>query len=108
MCTVELPRPEKPYLVLEIMKRNSDESKVLHFISMSKISKISLGRNKGVNVQISGDATVSRHHANLIFDFERNAFLLEDSNSKYGTFVLIRKNILINPILRGLSVQIDE
>jgi pSer/pThr/pTyr-binding forkhead associated (FHA) protein len=56
-------------------------------------------------VKISDDISVSRHHANLVYDFENRCFLLEDNKSKFGTLVLIRKNLLVSPLTRGLAFQ---
>lgn len=41
----------------------------------------------------------------MIYDFENRKFLLEDNKSKFGTLVLVKKNLLINPFQRGISFQ---
>jgi hypothetical protein len=35
--TVEIPKPDKPYIVLEVMKRSNDKSnsKIYHFVSLA-------------------------------------------------------------------------
>lgn len=67
---------------------------------------MSIGRKKDVDIKISDDISVSRHHANLLYDFENKKFMVEDNKSKFGTLVLIKKNLLINPFQRGISFQI--
>jgi pSer/pThr/pTyr-binding forkhead associated (FHA) protein len=88
------------------MKRNAEASKIFHFVTLSETSKVSLGRKKEIDIKISEDISVSRHHANLIYDFENRQFLLEDNKSKFGTLVLIKRNLLVNPFQRGISFQL--
>jgi len=88
------------------MKKNAEYSKIFYFITLSETSKVSLGRKKEIDIKISDDISVSRHHANLIYDFENKQFFLEDNKSKFGTLVLIKRNLLINPFQRGISFQL--
>ena len=67
--TVEIPKPQKPYIVFEVMKKNAEYSKIFHFVSLAETSKVSIGRKKDIDIKISDDVSVSRHHANLIYDF---------------------------------------
>lgn len=73
--TIEIPRPDKPYIVLELMRKQNDKSesgKIYHFVSLSKQNQVSLGRRKDVDVRISEDISVSRHHATISYDSSRN------------------------------------
>lgn len=64
--TVDIPKPEKPYLVLEIMKKkNKEDGKIFKFITFRNKVKVNLGRKKDVDVRISEDISVSRIHATL-------------------------------------------
>jgi hypothetical protein len=103
--TVEIPKPSKPYIVLEIMRKNAEFSKIFHFVSLGETSKVSIGRKKEIDVKISDDISVSRHHANILYDFDTRRFLLEDNKSKFGTLVLVKKNLLVTPHVRGLAFQ---
>jgi len=67
---------------------------------------LTIGRKKDIDIKLSEDISVSRHHANLIYDFEGRRFVIEDNKSKFGTLVLMKKNMLANPIQRGISFQI--
>ena len=44
--TVEIPKPKKPYIVLEVMKKSTDFAKLFHFVSLAETSKVSIGRKK--------------------------------------------------------------
>ena len=105
--TVDIPKPAKPYVVMEVMSKHSDKEKVFHFISCAAISRLSLGRKKDIDVKISDDISISRHHANLIYNFEERQFVLEDNKSKFGTLLLVKKNLLINPHQRGIGFQVS-
>lgn len=74
-------------------------------MSLAENSKVSIGRRKDIDVKISDDVSVSRHHANLWYDLESRRFLLEDNKAKFGTLVLVKRNLLINPMQRGLTLQ---
>ena len=64
--TVDIPKPEKPYIVLEIMKKKStNEGKIFKFITFKQKNTINIGRKKDVDVKISEDISVSRIHATL-------------------------------------------
>ena len=105
--TVEIPKPSKPYIVMEVVEKGGDKEKLFHFVSFAVTSKLSLGRKKDIDVKISDDISISRHHANLIYNFEEKAFKLEDNKSKFGTLVLIKKNMLVNPHHRGIGFQVS-
>ena len=90
------------------MKRGNDKSngKVYHFISLAEKDKLSVGRKKDVDVRISDDISVSRHHATFSYNRDTHEFGLEDNRSKFGTLVLVKKNILIRPKMKGIGFQI--
>jgi pSer/pThr/pTyr-binding forkhead associated (FHA) protein len=75
-------------------------------VSLSQKDRVSLGRKKDVDVRISDDISVSRHHASIIYDANLSQFILEDNRSKFGTLVLIKRNLLIKPNMRGIGFQI--
>lgn len=73
--TVQIPKPDKPYIVLEVLKKNNNEkdtSKLYYFVSLAKQNHVSVGRRKDVDVRISDDISVSRHHATISYDNDRN------------------------------------
>jgi hypothetical protein len=52
--TVEIPKPPKPYLVIELIYKNStSKGSMFHFISFAEKKKISLGRKKDIDVRVS-------------------------------------------------------
>lgn len=91
---------------MECIKRSSNTfNKIFHFVSFSEMGKISIGRRKDIDVKISDDVSVSRHHANLIYTASNEIFL-EDNKSKFGTLVLVKKSLRVNPLQAGIGVQI--
>ena len=106
--TVEIPKPEKPYIVFEVMKRSNDKSlgKIYHFVSLAQKSLVSIGRKKDVDVRISDDISVSRHHGSISYDPVNHKFLLSDNKSKFGTLVLVKRNLCIRPHMRNIGFQI--
>lgn len=91
--------------MIEIIKKSAEYSKIFHFISLSETSKLSIGRRKDIDIKLSEDISVSRHHANLIYDYESRQFFIEDNKSKFGTLVLVKRNLIVSPKNRGISFQ---
>ena len=60
--TVEIPKPEPPFITLEILSRERNLSKGTHIISLAHKSQIKLGRGHDSDVRIT-DISVSRFHA---------------------------------------------
>lgn len=52
------------------------------------------------------DITTSRHQANIFYDEIEKKFYLTDNDSKYGTSVYVKHNILVNPHQKHISFQI--
>jgi hypothetical protein len=50
------------------MKKSSNYSKIFHFISLADAKKVSLGRRKDIDIKISDDISVSRHHASIFYN----------------------------------------
>jgi hypothetical protein len=63
--TVDIPKPEKPYIIIELMRKQSTTGKIYHFISFSEKKVITLGRRKDIDVKLSDDMSVSRVHATI-------------------------------------------
>jgi hypothetical protein len=52
--TVDIPKPPKPYITLELIRKQSNiKGKVFHFVSFAEKKKINLGRRKDTDVKIS-------------------------------------------------------
>jgi hypothetical protein len=56
--TVEIPKPSRPYVVLEVVRRSAENCKIFHFVSLAENSKVSIGRRKDIDVKISDDVSV--------------------------------------------------
>lgn len=98
---IELHRPEENYIMLESISREKRETRYLYVIHMNDKNVIRLGRANDSDVRLT-DISVSRNHAYL--KLINNEFYLEDNESKFGTLVLIQKDILLFPY-KVLSVQ---
>jgi hypothetical protein len=104
--TVDIPQPKKPYVVLEVMKKTVEYSKILHFVSFAEKESATVGRKHSNDVPLVNDVTVSRHHASLVINRETQNIFLFDNESRFGTEVLIRKNLHVNPLQRCLGLHI--
>lgn len=89
------------------MKRSNDKSsgKIYQFVSLAQKPILSIGRKKDVDVRISDDISVSRHHASISYDANSHSFALEDNRSKFGTLVLIKKNLCVRPNTKNIGFQ---
>lgn len=67
-----------------------------------------MGRKNDCDVKITDDASVSRYHT--VFEYaeanNKGKFYIKDNNSKYGTLIYLKKNLLIKPSLSGVCLQI--
>lgn len=63
--TVNIPRPKKPYLVLNPMEKSTGNTKLYYLVSFNKKKKLIIGRKKDSDVVLDLDSSVSRHHTNI-------------------------------------------
>ncbi|CAD8093378.1 unnamed protein product [Paramecium sonneborni] len=85
--TIIIPKPDAPYITLEILSRERNKSKGTHIISFAQKQYIKLGRGHDSDVRIT-DISVSRCHA--LIKFMNSGFVIEDQQSKFGTLVLLK------------------
>ncbi|CAD7931289.1 unnamed protein product [Amoebophrya sp. A25] len=85
---IELPKTTPPFIVLE-RDSNRPELKGVHVISLSEKKLLKLGRGHESDVRFA-DVSISRWHASVHYDQEKNAFVLTDHGSKFGTLVAMR------------------
>lgn len=104
--TVEIPRPPKPYIVLEIMNKDKNKKKVYSMVSFAEKKKLNIGRKHDTDVRISEDISVSRHHSSIRYDEDLKDFLIEDASSKFGTLILIRKRLVVRDTTSGIAIQV--
>jgi len=81
---VDVPKPNAPYLTLEILSKDQTLTRGLYVINMAAKSTIRLGRGHDSDIRVT-DISVSRHHG--FIKLERGSLYLEDNNSKFGTLV---------------------
>ncbi len=74
-------------------------------LSFSSQARLLTGRKSDVDLKVSDDISVSRHHAIFGFDKGLNKFYVEDSSSKFGTLILINRPLIVHCKRSGLCVQ---
>ena len=78
----------KKYVIFEKLSNEDDKYKTLYMLSLDKNNKLlKIGRAKDNELCIP-EASISRNHCGLFF--QNNILLLEDTNSKFGTLILIQ------------------
>ena len=88
---------DKNYLLLESLTFEKNSSRMVHLIMPdSEKSIYKLGRGHESDVRVS-DISVSRCHALVKFNESTGRFYLEDNLSKFGTLVLAKGSIELEP-----------
>lgn len=83
--------------------KDNNNIKSIHVISLDEQNKIIMGRGHESDVRIN-DISVSRSHANITF--LNGKIKIRDIKSKFGTLVLIKKDL---PILeKKIQLQIGR
>jgi len=94
---IDLSLPEKTdYFCLESLDyiKDNNNIKTIHIVQLTD-EEISIGRNDSNDI-IVFDISVSREHAVLKYNKNNRSLFLENKNGRYGTLVLVRRNIKIN------------
>ncbi|CAK61402.1 unnamed protein product (macronuclear) [Paramecium tetraurelia] len=109
---IELSKPkDKPFIIMEFQKKRQNESPQstdsngLYIVNFGSKKELKIGRNHEVEISIA-DISVSREHAHI--KLVDNKIILSDKRSKFGTLVLLQKNITLAPQLSGLELQIKR
>ena len=95
------------YLIIESVENKMffGYLKLIHFIKLNE-NEIKIGRNQQKNDIIICDPCVSKEHAIIKYDKEKEKILLTNISQKYGTFVLIKKSLKINE--NKIQIQIGK
>ena len=92
---IDIPKPKYDYIILESLSLEKSTSRMVQvLIPFLRQHTFKLGRGLDQEVRIS-DISVSRNHAHI--KYIDNKFILEDNLSKFGTLVLVRKELEIFP-----------
>ena len=92
-------RPEKedtPYIVLESIRNDKNNSRYVHTIVAENKKEFILGRGHESDLRVN-DISVSRVHVKITYSEEEGHFVLEDRKSKFGTLVLLKGPLDIEP-----------
>ena len=85
------PKPDAKYILLESMPLDKNTSRNIHMLTVTeKKTEFKLGRGHESEVRIN-DISVSRCHA--IIKCRKDGFYIEDNLSKFGTIVLLKKEL---------------
>lgn len=93
----------KNYLVLESLIDCS--SKAVHILNFSEKEEFDIGRRISNDITVS-DISVSRCQATI--KLVKNKVFLADTNSKFGSFVLIQNPIILYSNKDSLPIQIEK
>ena len=92
--TIEIKEPNScDYMILESLDKMRDEQycKSIHIICLNKES-ITLGRGTDNNI-VETDISISRNHAIFYCDKNEGKIYLKNRSKKFGTSVLVKKEI---------------
>ena len=82
------------YFILESLTIDKNENRYIYVVSLdNNCNTINIGRGREANLLLS-DISVSRLHCFLTIDRKTKKIYLHDSNSKFGTLVLIQTPII--------------
>jgi pSer/pThr/pTyr-binding forkhead associated (FHA) protein len=68
--------------------------KTIHIVSNKRVKEATIGRSFDAGMRVP-DISVSRYHA--IIEYHNDHFFLKDNKSKFGTLVLLRQPLVIDP-----------
>jgi hypothetical protein len=98
---------ERNFLLLESLTFEKNSSRMVHLIMPDTEKKVfKLGRGHESDVRVS-DISVSRCHALVKYNDDNGRFYLEDNLSKFGTLVLAKGSIELEPEMTK-AVQIGR
>jgi hypothetical protein len=109
LVDVEVPAAPKKFIWLESLTFEKNSSRMVHLIMPDKDHNLfKMGRGHEADLRVS-DISVSRCHAVIKWDEDKQNYFLEDNLSKFGTLVLANSAIELEinqtrAIQIGLSV----
>jgi len=101
-------RPDTPYMLVERIfydkSKGGDNSRMMVLLSLSnESSQLKLGRGHDCDIR-ENDISVSRLHAYI--KYENHKFVIVDNNSKFGTLILLRRELEIEK--KKIAVQVGR
>jgi pSer/pThr/pTyr-binding forkhead associated (FHA) protein len=91
---IDIPKPDGTFLVLEKLCRDKNSERGVFLLSVNSRKAVRIGRGHESELRVS-DISVSRMHASI--SFNRGAFYLMDSSSKFGTSVQVKRPLYLEP-----------
>ena len=105
--SIEIPSFDGPYMVLDTLAREKNEVNGCYLLDFKEQKSFKLGRGHETDVRIT-DISVSRQHARIYLDPLTDQFVVEDSGSKFGTLLFIRKPVPLCGKFGSLYVQVGR
>lgn len=97
---------QPPYLIFqEILNHDETDLSSVHMVKVNTSGPLSLGRALKNDIRIN-DITLSRNHAHL--KATKFGVFLQDSKSKFGSLVMLRKPFEITRISNGQVFQVGR
>lgn len=104
-CFLKFPAIEPPYIIFDILKKESKKTKGVHVLKLNYKQYITIGRGSGNDIRMT-DISVSRAHA--VLKLTNHGLFIEDKNSKFGTLVLVQKPFPILKDRNNIFLQIGR
>ena len=89
---MEYAKPKGNYIALESFPKTGRTIWILHTTRSNFDFKLGRGLDQDLR---TNDISVSRYHAKIIL--RNNKFVLDDNLSKFGTLVMVKKNLQLYP-----------
>jgi hypothetical protein len=90
---IDLITIQKPLTNFIVIRSGVKSSRLLHVISLENRKVLKFGRSHDCDLKFK-DISVSRSHA--LVNIKSSGLFLQDLNSKFGTVVRLRKNLIID------------
>jgi len=92
LLTFKLPNP--PYIIFEHFSKDENNCCGIYIAGFSIKQELKIGRNNENDIRLN-DVSVSRYHSKICLH-EKDVYI-EDTNSKFGTLILLRKPKILIP-----------
>jgi len=99
---VDISKPEdgSPYLILDDLNENMQLIGV-YILRLGGKNTFTIGRSSKSDLCIY-NISLSRKHAELVYDAESHQLFLKDNDSKFGSLVLMRDDLEISTDLKNM------
>jgi len=97
-------RPPQPYIVLDLYNKEANTLRGCFVIKRAK-DNLRIGRGQDCDIRLS-DISISRSHSRLFY--HNGTYHINDTKSKFGTMIMLRKPALFSPLSQASIYQIGK